>query len=53
MAKRKMQTVKKKLNLAGPKPFEMHAKKPEPDDRPRPINKGKSARERKLKGVML
>ena len=53
MAKRKMQTAKRKMNLAGPKPFEMKVKKPEPDDRPRPINKGKSARERKLKGVML
>ena len=44
--------AKKTMNLAGPEPFKMKVKKPEPDDRPRPMS-GKAGRAKRLKGVML
>jgi hypothetical protein len=37
MAKRKMHGKKKTVKLTGKEPFKLQAKKPEPDDRPRPI----------------
>lgn len=48
---------KRRVNVAGPKPFEMSKKKPEPDDRPRPISRGGVAthqrRMKKLQGIAI
>lgn len=52
----------KMMSMMGKEPFEMKAKKPEPDDRPRParpksVNKNQksqhSARTKRLTGLML
>ena len=45
---------RKTMALNGPEAFKMKAKKPEPDDKPRPINRGGQTKAAKrLKGVML
>lgn len=63
MKNAKIKDAPKSKSMFGKKPFEMQAKKPEPDDRPRtPVRpastnknsgKAKSARVKRLTGLML